>query len=144
MESSEDHHGIEQALLNPKQSNGEESISSELEGILSDSSLRGIQRIRQGVQLELGTLFRLAAPACATSLLGNVVSMSTQIFCGHIGNLALAASSLGNNGIQLFAYGLMVTESFILYFRINFVLSCRVLHSNINIDKIYQVLLNKV
>nr|AKW47280.1 MATE-88 transporter [Catharanthus roseus] len=108
MESSEDHHGIEQALLNPKQSNGEESISSELEGILSDSSLRGIQRIRQGVQLELGTLFRLAAPACATSLLGNVVSMSTQIFCGHIGNLALAASSLGNNGIQLFAYGLML------------------------------------
>ncbi|KAL0399748.1 UNVERIFIED_CONTAM: protein DETOXIFICATION 40 [Sesamum radiatum] len=33
--------------------------------------------------------------------------MSTQIFCGHLGNLELAASSLGNNGIQLLAYGVM-------------------------------------
>jgi MATE family multidrug resistance protein len=41
-------------------------------------------------------------------LLNNVVSMSTQIFCGHLGNLELAAVSLGNTGIQMFAYGLMV------------------------------------
>ncbi|KAJ6401908.1 hypothetical protein OIU84_014064 [Salix udensis] len=34
--------------------------------------------------------------------------MSTQIFCGPLGNLELAAVSLGNNGIQVFAYGLML------------------------------------
>lgn len=34
--------------------------------------------------------------------------MSTQIFSGHLGNLELAAASLGNTGIQVFAYGLML------------------------------------
>uniref|UniRef100_J3LQE0 Uncharacterized protein n=1 Tax=Oryza brachyantha TaxID=4533 RepID=J3LQE0_ORYBR len=34
--------------------------------------------------------------------------MSTQIFSGHLGTLELAAASLGNTGIQVFAYGLMV------------------------------------
>ncbi|KAJ0443311.1 putative multi antimicrobial extrusion protein [Helianthus annuus] len=34
--------------------------------------------------------------------------MSTQIFCGHLGNLELAAASLGNNGVQLFAFGVML------------------------------------
>ncbi|XP_071721796.1 protein DETOXIFICATION 40-like [Rutidosis leptorrhynchoides] len=36
------------------------------------------------------------------------MSMSTQIMSGHLGNLELAAASLGNNGIQVFAYGLML------------------------------------
>ncbi|CAK9156897.1 unnamed protein product [Ilex paraguariensis] len=34
--------------------------------------------------------------------------MSTQIFCGRLGHLELAASSLGNNGVQLFAYGVLL------------------------------------
>lgn len=37
--------------------------------------------------------------------------MSTQVFAGHLGNLELAASSLGNNGIQTFAYGLLVISN---------------------------------
>jgi MATE family multidrug resistance protein len=36
------------------------------------------------------------------------MSLSTRVFAGHLGNLELAAASLGNSGIQLFAYGLMV------------------------------------
>ncbi|KAK1422601.1 hypothetical protein QVD17_17886 [Tagetes erecta] len=36
------------------------------------------------------------------------MSMSTRIFSGQLGNLELAAASLGNSGIQLFAYGLML------------------------------------
>ena len=36
------------------------------------------------------------------------MSVFTQIFSGHLGNLELAAASLGNNGIQTFAYGVMV------------------------------------
>ncbi|VAH29546.1 unnamed protein product [Triticum turgidum subsp. durum] len=36
-----------------------------------------------------------------------VMSSATQIFCGQLGNVQLAAASLGNNGIQVFAYGLM-------------------------------------
>jgi MATE family multidrug resistance protein len=36
--------------------------------------------------------------------------MSTQIFSGQLGTLELAAASLGNTGIQSFAYGLMVSS----------------------------------
>ncbi|KAJ0113002.1 hypothetical protein Patl1_02033 [Pistacia atlantica] len=41
-------------------------------------------------------------------MINYVMSMSTQIFSGHLGNLELAAASLGNTGIQVFAYGLML------------------------------------
>ncbi|KAK4858158.1 hypothetical protein QYF36_011929 [Acer negundo] len=85
-----------------------EPISSALEDVLSDASLSYFHRLRKATWLELNTLFRLAAPAIVVYLLNNVVSMSTQIFCGHLGNLELAAASLGNTGIQVFAYGLMV------------------------------------
>ncbi|XP_015885681.1 protein DETOXIFICATION 40 [Ziziphus jujuba] len=83
-------------------------ISSELEIILSDSQLSYFRRLQSATWLELNTLFRLAGPAVVVYLLNNVTSMSTQIFCGHLGNLELAAASLGNNGIQIFAYGLML------------------------------------
>lgn len=87
-----------------------ETVSSELEDILSDTELSYWRRIQSATRLELNILFRLAAPAVVVYLLNNVTSMSTQIFCGHLGNLQLAAASLGNNGIQIFAYGLMVTH----------------------------------
>lgn len=106
MESTSDD-GLNRTLLESKRSVVEE-VSSELEDALSDTSLSRLQRLRRGVGIELKTLFRLAAPACIVYLLNNVVSMSTQIFCGHLGNIELAASSLGNNGIQLLAYGLML------------------------------------
>ncbi|GLU13864.1 hypothetical protein SLE2022_304740 [Rubroshorea leprosula] len=84
------------------------AVSSELEDVLSDPCLSNFQRFRSATWLELNILFRLAAPAIIVYLLNNVVSMSTQIFCGHLGNLQLAAASLGNTGIQVFAYGLML------------------------------------
>ncbi|XP_027086297.2 protein DETOXIFICATION 40-like [Coffea arabica] len=96
-----------QTLLEQKRSMLEE-VSSELEDVLSDTSLSRCQRLWRAVGIEIKTLFRLAAPACVVYLLNNVVSMSTQIFCGHLGNIQLAASSLGNTGIQLLAYGLML------------------------------------
>ncbi|GMP75466.1 hypothetical protein CsSME_00032544 [Camellia sinensis var. sinensis] len=58
--------------------------------------------------IELKILFRLAGPAVMVYLINNAMSMSTRIFSGHLGNLELAAASLGNSGIQLFAYGLML------------------------------------
>ncbi|KAJ4824870.1 Protein DETOXIFICATION 40 [Turnera subulata] len=85
-----------------------EAVSNELEEILSDTGSPYLKRIRSASFVELNLLFRLAAPAVVVYLLGNVVSMSTQIFCGHLGNLELAAVSLGNTGIQVFAYGLML------------------------------------
>ncbi|XP_020541084.1 protein DETOXIFICATION 40-like isoform X4 [Jatropha curcas] len=83
-------------------------VSSELEDILSNMELSYSQRLKSAVLVELKTLFLLAGPAVIVYLLNNVVSMSTQIFCGHLGNLELAAASLGNTGIQVFAYGLML------------------------------------
>ncbi|KAI3718721.1 hypothetical protein L6452_19603 [Arctium lappa] len=85
-----------------------EVVSSELEEILSDTSLSYFRRLQKATAMELYSLFRLAGPAIIVYVLNNVMSMSTQIFCGHLGNLQLAASSLGNNGVQLFAYGVML------------------------------------
>lgn len=84
-------------------------ISSELEETLTDPGLSKLGRFRKAIGIELKILLRIAAPACITHLLNNVISTSTQVFCGHLGNLELAASSLGNNGIQILAFGLMVS-----------------------------------
>ncbi|KAK1420675.1 hypothetical protein QVD17_22462 [Tagetes erecta] len=85
-----------------------EAVSSELEEILSDTSLSSFGRLKKATLVELRCLFWLAGPAVIVYLLNNVTSLSTQIFCGHLGNLELAAASLGNNGIQIFAYGVMI------------------------------------
>lgn len=85
-----------------------ENVRSELEDILSDTSLSYFQRLERASVVEIKNLFRLAAPAIIVYLLNNITSMSTQIFCGHLGNLQLAAASLGNEGIQLLAYGVML------------------------------------
>jgi MATE family multidrug resistance protein len=82
--------------------------SGELETILSDTSLSFLQRLRPATWIELKLLFHLAAPAVIVYMINYVMSMSTQIFSSHLGNLELAAASLGNTGIQVFAYGLMV------------------------------------
>ncbi|KAI3457157.1 hypothetical protein Pfo_013820 [Paulownia fortunei] len=85
-----------------------EEVSSELEEILSDTTLSWWRRFQKAIIIEFKYLFRLAGPAVIVYLLNNITSMSTQIFCGHLGNLELAASSLGNNGVQLLAYGVML------------------------------------
>ncbi|XAR65636.1 hypothetical protein NMG60_11009809 [Bertholletia excelsa] len=85
-----------------------EPVSSELEEVMSDRTLPVFRRLQRATAIELKTLFYLAAPAIVVYLLNNVTSMATQIFCGHLGNLELAAASLGNNGIQVFAYGAML------------------------------------
>jgi MATE family multidrug resistance protein len=111
MEAIDNHEEGDQAASSNSNNNKAtepEPISSELEGVLSDTSLSEFQRLRRATAIELNILFKLAAPAIVVYLLNNVTSMATQIFCGHLGNLELAAASLGNNGIQIFAYGLML------------------------------------
>ncbi|PIN07408.1 putative membrane protein, predicted efflux pump [Handroanthus impetiginosus] len=92
----------------PQERAGTEEVSAELEGILSDGSLSRCRRFMKALGVEWKFVIRLAGPAIIVYLLNNVISMSTQIFCGHLGNLELAASSLGNNGVQLLAFGLML------------------------------------
>ncbi|CAI9087205.1 OLC1v1021223C2 [Oldenlandia corymbosa var. corymbosa] len=82
--------------------------SHELEKVLSDTEKPYLSRLRQASWIELKLLFRLAAPAVMVYLINNSMSMSTRMFAGQLGNLELAAASLGNQGIQLFAYGLML------------------------------------
>ncbi|CAK9187789.1 unnamed protein product [Ilex paraguariensis] len=103
MEYSQDD-GLDQPKLQTKP----EEINSKLEDVLSDTSLSYFRRLRGAGSLELDTLFRLAAPAVIVYLLNSVTSLSTQMFCGHLGNLELAAASLGNNGVQTFAYGVLL------------------------------------
>ncbi|PIN07411.1 putative membrane protein, predicted efflux pump [Handroanthus impetiginosus] len=99
-------------LLDPKKPPQETAVtgevSAELEEILSHGSFSRWSRFRKALGIEWKFVLRLAGPAVIVYLLNNVISMSTQIFCGHLGNLELAASSLGNNGVQLLAYGIML------------------------------------
>ncbi|CAH1423780.1 unnamed protein product [Lactuca virosa] len=85
-----------------------EVVSSELEEILSDTSLTSFRRYKKALSLELVSLFRLAGPTVLIYLLNNLTSISTQILCGHLGTLQLAAATLGNNGVQMFVYGVML------------------------------------
>lgn len=108
MESSQDT-TIQQPLLQPQLSNTTKpEASSELENTLSDPNLSFFQRIGKATWIESKLLFYLAAPAVIVYMINYLMSMSTQIFSGHLGNLELAAASLGNTGIQVFAYGLML------------------------------------
>uniref|UniRef100_A0ACD5TYY7 Uncharacterized protein n=1 Tax=Avena sativa TaxID=4498 RepID=A0ACD5TYY7_AVESA len=80
----------------------------ELESILSDESVAWGARMRAATAVEMRMLVRLAAPAVLVYMINYLMSMSTQIMSGHLGTLELAAASLGNTGIQMFAYGLML------------------------------------
>ncbi|XP_059436986.1 protein DETOXIFICATION 40-like [Corylus avellana] len=107
MESVENE--LHQPILESKAATVEPSvISNALEDVLSNTQLSYFRRHQSATWLELKTLSRLAAPAVIVYLVNNLTSMSTQILCGHLGNLELAAASLGYNGIQIFAYGLML------------------------------------
>ncbi|TKY48745.1 TRANSPARENT TESTA protein 12 [Spatholobus suberectus] len=92
----------------PQLNSKHELSDGELERILSDNTVPFLKRVGPATWIELKLLFFLAAPAVVVYLINYVMSMSTQIFSGHLGNLELAAASLGNTGIQIFAYGLML------------------------------------
>ncbi|XP_022135988.1 protein DETOXIFICATION 40-like isoform X2 [Momordica charantia] len=106
------HNDIHESLLHPTPPSSdkqEPSPSGEaLEMILSDTQLAYVDRIGKATWIELKLLSHLAVPAVFVYMVNNMMSMSTRIFSGHLGNLELAAASLGNSGIQVFAYGLML------------------------------------
>lgn len=85
--------------------------SSVLENLLSDTDSPPLKRYREATWIELKLLFKLSAPAVMMYLVNNAMSVSTRIFSGQLGNLQFAAACLGNQGIQLFAYGLLVCSS---------------------------------
>ncbi|XP_057457880.1 protein DETOXIFICATION 40-like [Lotus japonicus] len=95
-------------LLPHSSSTSKHASDGELERILSDTAVPLLTRLGAATWIELRLLFHLAAPAVLVYCINYVMSMSTQIFSGHLGNLELAAASLGNTGIQVFAYGLML------------------------------------
>ena len=97
-----------QSIMHDKRSFSGEAVSSELEDILSNMELSRSKRILRATWVELKILFPLAAPAIVVYMLNYLVSISTQMFCGHLGNLELAAASLGNVGVQGFVFGIMV------------------------------------
>uniref|UniRef100_K3ZSL7 Protein DETOXIFICATION n=1 Tax=Setaria italica TaxID=4555 RepID=K3ZSL7_SETIT len=92
------------------------AVDGRLEALLSGGAGDGerggsepwLRRMAAAAALELRLLAPLAAPAVVVYMLIIVMSSTTQIVCGQLGNVQLAAASLGNNGIQVFAYGLML------------------------------------
>lgn len=95
----------------PRFSSGAHIVDTRLEQVLSDTELPWLKRHLSATWIELNLLFPLAGPAILVYLINNFMSTATRAFAGHLGNLALAAANLGNDGIQLFAYGLMVVTS---------------------------------
>ncbi|XP_031398005.1 protein DETOXIFICATION 40-like [Punica granatum] len=117
MNSQDDHRHDElrEPILNsaaaaaaPPPSHATNEVSSRLEKVLTDPDLPWLKRLLSASWIEMGLLSRLAAPAVFVYMINNFMSLSTRVFAGHLGNLELAAASLGNSGIQLFAYGLML------------------------------------
>uniref|UniRef100_A0A804MRE8 Protein DETOXIFICATION n=1 Tax=Zea mays TaxID=4577 RepID=A0A804MRE8_MAIZE len=85
-------------------------VDGRLEALLSGAGGEEpwLRRVALATALELRLLAPLAAPAVVVYMLIIVMSSTTQIVCGQLGNVQLAAASLGNNGIQVFAYGIML------------------------------------
>lgn len=81
---------------------------SELEKVLTDTRIPMLKKMRRASWMEFKRLLYLAAPAIFVYTINNGMSLSTRVFAGHLGNTDLAAASLGNGGIQVFSYGLMV------------------------------------
>lgn len=104
---------VHQPFLQHRQKPTPVLLSEELETMLSEeiSELSVAQRYYRATLMEMKLLFNLAAPMVFVYMISYLMSMSTQMFAGHLGNLQLAAASLGNSGIQLFAYGLMLGMS---------------------------------
>ncbi|KAJ4970000.1 hypothetical protein NE237_003099 [Protea cynaroides] len=114
----QNHHStdVHQPLLSPKSpasypttsSADHHQASDQLECVLSDTQLPQLKRLQLATMIEFKLLFYLAAPAVVVYMINYLMSMSTQIFAGQLGNLELAAASLGNTGIQSFTYGVML------------------------------------
>ncbi|KAK7359767.1 hypothetical protein VNO77_01732 [Canavalia gladiata] len=104
MESQEE---LNQPLVNSPAAEAHGS-SSRLEEVLSDTELPWLKRLLSATWIELNLLLPLAAPAILVYVINNLMSATTRAFAGHLGNLELAATNLGNSGIQLFAFGLML------------------------------------
>lgn len=66
---------------------------------------------------ESKALWGLSGASITVSIFNFMLSLSTQMFVGHLGALELAGASVANMGIQGLAYGIMV----------NFVLSSSLL-----------------
>lgn len=100
----------QEAMFQPPNSTPQPAhgASSALEKVLCNTSLPPLKRLWVASWIEIRLLFRLAAPAVMVYFINSFMSISTRIFSGHLGNLEFAAASLGNQGIQLFAYGLLV------------------------------------
>ncbi|CAN1843667.1 Protein DETOXIFICATION 40 [Linum perenne] len=117
MAAEHDHHHISSDSLPPpppllprlssSMASFDVEASEELEQKLSDHSIPILERLSSGSWIEFKLLFCLAAPSIFVYVTGFMMSMFTQMFSGHLGNLELAGASLGNNGIQLFAFGIM-------------------------------------
>lgn len=112
LDNNHKNNAAETPTLNPKAKTLEEEsqneLSVQLETVLHDTDVPLAKRVVAATWIELKLLVRLAAPAAAVYMVNFAMSVFTQIFSGHLGNLELAAANLGNNGIQSFAYGVML------------------------------------
>jgi MATE family multidrug resistance protein len=60
---------------------------------------------------EAGNLWRISWASILTTLFSFTLSLVTQMFVGHLGELELAGASITNIGIQGLAYGVMVCNA---------------------------------
>lgn len=68
----------------------------------------GCGRLAQTAVWESRVLWGLSGASIIVSIFNFMLSLSTQMFAGHLGALELAGASIANVGIQGLAYGIMV------------------------------------
>ncbi|KAK8488928.1 hypothetical protein V6N11_021206 [Hibiscus sabdariffa] len=85
MESSSSEHTTQQPLLQLQLPNTNPDTTSNLENTLLDDNLTLFGRMSKATWLESKILFRLAAPTVIVYMINYLMSMSTQIFSGHLG-----------------------------------------------------------
>ncbi|KAG8498777.1 hypothetical protein CXB51_005216 [Gossypium anomalum] len=84
-----------------------ESTSSELEDALSDGSSSLLQRWGKATCIESKLLFHLAAPAVIVYMINYLMSMSTQIFSGHLVRNGSAVETLCGQAFGAHKYDML-------------------------------------
>ncbi|KAL5977162.1 Protein DETOXIFICATION 41 [Asimina triloba] len=83
--------------------------SEEMEEILSQEKVPARVMISAALW-ESKVLWSLSGASIIVSIFNFMLSLTTQMFSGHLGALELAGASIANVGIQGLAYGLMLID----------------------------------
>uniref|UniRef100_A0A0D6R944 Protein DETOXIFICATION n=1 Tax=Araucaria cunninghamii TaxID=56994 RepID=A0A0D6R944_ARACU len=94
-------------LENLKRIQKAEEDSDTIESLMSQDSIQW-SRVAKAALMESKKLWILSGPSIIVMIFNYMLSVISQMFAGHLGELELAGASIANVGIQGLAYGIML------------------------------------